>query len=68
MPRGRKGSPQESVDSILLALSRRDDIDPETLSHYFERLDEAWTSGAREKVFHLLSYLIVFIHKCRQRL
>jgi hypothetical protein len=54
MPRGRKGSPQESVDSILLALSRRDDIDPETLSHYFERLDEEWTGGAREKVFHLL--------------
>jgi hypothetical protein len=54
MPRGRKGSPQESVDSILLALSRRDDIDPETLSHYFERLDEEWSSGAREKVLHLL--------------
>jgi hypothetical protein len=54
MPRGRKGPPQESVDSILLALSRRDDIDSETLSHYFERLDEEWTGSAREKVFHLL--------------
>src|SRR5690349_17268215 len=54
MPRGRKGPPLESVDSILLALSRRDDIDPETLSHYFERLDEEWAAGAREKVLHLL--------------
>src|SRR5579884_1805932 len=54
MPRGRKGPPQESVDSILLALSRRDDIDSETLSHYLERLDEEWTDSAREKVFHLL--------------
>ena len=54
MPRGRKGPPQDSVDSILLAISRRDDIDPETLSHYFDRLDEEWTEGAREKVMHLL--------------
>lgn len=54
MPRGRKGPPQESIDSILLAMSRRDDIDPNTLSHYFDRLDEEWTDGAREKVLHLL--------------
>jgi len=54
MPRGRKGPPQESIDSILLAISRRDDIDPEMLSHYFDRLDEEWTSGARERVLHLL--------------
>ncbi len=54
MPRGRKGPPQDSVDSILLAISRRDDIDPDTLSHYFDRLDEEWTDGAREKVLHLL--------------
>ncbi|TMC20043.1 MAG: HEAT repeat domain-containing protein [Chloroflexi bacterium] len=54
MPRGRKGPPQESVDSILLAISRRDDIDADTLSHYFDRLDEEWTGGAREKVLHLL--------------
>ncbi|HLX55947.1 MAG TPA: hypothetical protein VKR83_02890, partial [Ktedonobacteraceae bacterium] len=54
MPRGRKGPPQESIDSILLAMSRRDDIDPTTLSHYFDRLDEEWTDGAREKVLHLL--------------
>lgn len=54
MPRGRKGPPQDSVDSILLAISRRDDIEPETLSHYFDRLDEEWTDGAREKVLHLL--------------
>lgn len=54
MPRRRKGPPQESIDSILLAISRRDDIDPETLSHYLERLDEEWTDGAREKVLHLL--------------
>src|SRR5215469_1136010 len=54
MPKGRKGAPQESIDSILLAMSRRDDIDPTTLSHYFDRLDEEWTDGAREKVLHLL--------------
>ena len=54
MPRGRKGPPQDSIDSILLALSRRDVIDPDTVSHYFDRLDEEWTHGAREKVLHLL--------------
>ncbi|MBV8821715.1 MAG: HEAT repeat domain-containing protein [Ktedonobacteraceae bacterium] len=54
MPRRRKGPPQQSVDSILLAISRREDIDPATLSHYFARLDEEWTNGAREKVLHLL--------------
>lgn len=54
MPRGRKGPPQESIDSILLAISRRGDIDADTMSHYFDRLDEEWTSGAREKVLHLL--------------
>jgi hypothetical protein len=55
MPRGRKGPPQESIDSILLAISRRsDNIDPETMSHFFDRLDEEWTCGAREKVLHLL--------------
>jgi hypothetical protein len=54
MPRGRKGPPQDSIDSILLAISRRDTIDPDTLSHYFNRLDEEWTHGAREKVLHLL--------------
>ncbi len=54
MPRGRKGPPQDSIDSILLAISRRDTIDPDTLSHYFDRLDEEWTHGAREKVLHLL--------------
>ncbi len=54
MPRGRKGPPQDSIDSILLAISRRDDIDPDTLSHYFDRLDEEWDDGARDKVLHLL--------------
>ena len=54
MPRGRKRPPQDSVDSILLAISRRDNIDPDTLSHYFDRLDEEWTEGARDKVLHLL--------------
>ena len=54
MSRGRKGSPQENIDSILLAMSRRMDIDTETLSHYFDRLDEEWTQGARDKVLHLL--------------
>src|SRR5438477_6065922 len=54
MPRGRRRAPQESIDSILLALCRRNDIDPDTLSHYFDRLDEEWTEGAREKVLGLL--------------
>ncbi|TMC66085.1 MAG: hypothetical protein E6J21_01690 [Chloroflexota bacterium] len=54
MPRRRKRPPQDSVDSILLAISRRDNIDPDTLSHYFDRLDEEWTDGARDKVLHLL--------------
>lgn len=54
MPRGRKGPPQESIDSILLAISRRNDIDSDTLSHYFDRLDEEWEDGARDKVLHLL--------------
>src|SRR5215472_3027953 len=54
MPRGRKGTPQDSIDSILLAMSRRSDVDPDTLSHYLDRLDEEWTNGAREKVLHLL--------------
>jgi hypothetical protein len=54
MPRGRKGSPQESVDSILLAIGRREDIDVETMSHYLDRLSEEWAEGAREKVLHLL--------------
>lgn len=54
MPGKRQGTPQDSVDSILLAMSRRSDVDPETLSHFLDRLDEEWTSGAREKVLHLL--------------
>ncbi len=54
MPRGRKGASQDSIDSILSAMSRRNDVDSETLSHYLDRLDEEWTSGAREKVLHLL--------------
>jgi hypothetical protein len=54
MPRKRKEPPHESIDSILLAISRRDDIDPNTLSHYLDRLAEEWTDGAREKVLHLL--------------
>ena len=54
MPRGRKGTPQDSIDNILLAMSRRSDVDPDTLSHFLDRLDEEWTSGAREKVLHLL--------------
>ena len=54
MPKRRKESPQESIDSILLAMSQRDDIDPTTLSNYFDRLDQEWTSGARDKVLRLL--------------
>jgi hypothetical protein len=54
MPRGRKRPPQESIDSILLTMSRHDSIDPDTLAHYFDRLDEEWTEGARDKVLHLL--------------
>ena len=54
MSRGRKGSPQESVDSILLAVSRSEDIDDDTMSRYLNRLDEEWAEGAREKVLDLL--------------
>jgi hypothetical protein len=54
MSRGRKGSPQESVDSILLAISRNEDIDENTMSRYLDRLDEEWADGAREKVLRLL--------------
>ncbi len=54
MPKGRKKAPQESVDSILLAISRRDDLDEDTMSHYIDRLDEEWTNGARDKVLRLL--------------
>ena len=53
MPR-KKRPPQDSIDSILLAISRREDIDPDTMSHYLTRLDEEWTDGARDKVLHLL--------------
>ena len=54
MSRGRKGPPQESIDSILFAVSQHEDIDDDTMSRYLDRLDEAWTEGAREKVLHLL--------------
>src|SRR5579884_1533907 len=54
MPKGRRGSPRESIDSILLAMSRRKDIDEDTLSHYLDRLDEEWEVGARTKVLQLL--------------
>jgi hypothetical protein len=54
MPRGRQRPPQDSVDSILLAICRRDDLDSETLQHYFDRLEDEWTEGARNKVLHLL--------------
>ena len=54
MPRGRNGPPHDSIDSILLAISRRNTIDDDTMSHYFDRLDEEWTMGARSKVLHLL--------------
>ena len=50
----RKGTPHDSIDTILVAMSRRNDVDPDTLSHYLDRLDEEWTGGAREKVLHLL--------------
>src|SRR5579883_699423 len=53
MPR-KKRPPQDSIDSILLAISRREDIDPDTMSRYLTRLDEEWTDGARDKVLHLL--------------
>lgn len=54
MPKGRKKAPQENIDSILLAVSRRDDLDEDTMSHYIDRLDEEWTNGARDKVLRLL--------------
>jgi len=55
MPRKRNGPPQDSIDSILLAVCRRDTIDPSTFAHYFSRLQEEWMDGAREKVLHLLN-------------
>lgn len=54
MPKRSKEPPQESIDSILLVMSHRDDIDPDTLAEYFDRLDQEWTSGARDKVLRLL--------------
>jgi hypothetical protein len=54
MSRGRKGSSKESVDSILASISRHDEIDPETMARYLDRLDEKWLEGAREKVLDLL--------------
>lgn len=54
MPRGRKRTPQDSIDSILLAISRRDNIEEDAMSHYMDRLDEEWTNGARDKVLRLL--------------
>src|ERR1700731_3925374 len=62
MPRGRKRPPQESIDSILLAMSRREDLDDDTLSRYLDLLDEEWTRGAREKVLHLLRTSDVAAH------
>lgn len=43
-------------------MSRRDDIDEDTLSHYFDRLDEEWTRGAKEKVLQLLRTSDVAAH------
>src|SRR5260370_1460444 len=54
MPRGRKGAPEEMKASILVEVSLHDDIDSTTLSNYFDRLDEEWTDGARDKVLQLL--------------
>src|SRR5260370_35512971 len=54
MPRGRKGPPQESIDSILLEMSRHDDIDSTTLSNYCDPMDEGGTHAARDKVLQLL--------------
>ncbi len=54
MSRRHKGPPKENIDSILQVMSSRADIDPDTLSHYFDRLDEEWTNGARDKVLQLM--------------
>src|SRR5215831_3556788 len=54
MSRRHKGPPKENIDGILQAMSHRVDIDAETLSYYFDRLDEEWTNGARDKVLQLL--------------
>jgi hypothetical protein len=54
MPKRHREPPQESIDSILLAMSHLDEIDPDLLSIYFDRLDQEWTSGARDKVLRLL--------------
>ncbi len=62
MPRGRQRPPQDSIDSILVAICRRDDLDSETLQHYFDRLEEEWAKGARDKVLHLLRSRDVAAH------
>jgi len=54
MSRGRKGPPKDDIDGILLTMSRSMDLDPEKLSYYFDRLDDEWTNGARDKVLQLL--------------
>jgi hypothetical protein len=54
MSRRHKGPPKENIDGILQAMSHKADIDSETLSYYFDRLDEEWTNGARDKVLQLL--------------
>jgi hypothetical protein len=54
MPRRRKGSSPISIDSVLEAMCHREAIDPLLMDYYFERLDEEWTAGARDKVLALL--------------
>ena len=54
MPRRHKEPPHETIDSILLAISRREDLSVEMVPHYFDRLGEEWISGARDKVLNLL--------------
>ena len=60
MSRGRKGSPQESVDSILFAVSRSEDIDDDTMSRYLNRLDEEWAEGARRKYWTCFAIMMLW--------
>jgi hypothetical protein len=55
MPQGSNGTSQESVDDIVLKLSRQDLIDSDLRLHYLHRLGEKWIEGgAREQVLRLL--------------
>lgn len=55
MAQGRNDTSQESIEAILLAMSERDSIDIDLMTHFLRRLHDEWVEGgAREQVLHLL--------------